>query len=249
MRVPWRLESRQDFPPVWALCAWQGPGRCLPDFKGYFPAKKEQNVQAARDICEELFNREVFDGLAKAGDGAGLGIPIVVTPSVLLEETGNVLARTYGQWLARELKWEFAPGILQLKTQSRDFSRSGWFRLAHEQEFEGEVKPGRAYLIADDVMAMGGTLAALRGFIEQGGGHVFAMTTLASRDGGRTEIALAETTLSSLRSAARGELTRVIEQELGYAAECLTEAEGAFILRASASPDQFRDGLHRARNP
>lgn len=238
-----------NFPYARTLCSWGGPGRALGDFTGYFPAKKHRDVGAALEICEALYDEQALDDLYEFGENANLGTPIVVAPALLPEESQNVLARTYAKWVANQLHWESGDGIYQLKTMNRDFISDGWFRIAHEPEFYGSVETGRAYLIADDVMTMGGTVASLRGFIESQGGTVFAITALASRNGGHAQISLAENTLSQLKSALDGELALAVSGELGYGVECLTEPEGRFLLRNCPSVDTFRTGISRARYP
>jgi len=44
--------------------------------------------------------------------------------------------------------------------------------------FDGEVQPGAAYVLVDDHIGLGGTLANLRGYGEVRGGSVIAITTL-----------------------------------------------------------------------
>ena len=44
--------------------------------------------------------------------------------------------------------------------------------LGYNPRFAGTVETGRSYLILDDSLSMGGSVASLRGFIENRGGHV-----------------------------------------------------------------------------
>ena len=45
-------------------------------------------------------------------------------------------------------------------------------RLAFQPAFGGEVQQGKDYLIVDDTLAAGGTIASLKGYIENRGGKV-----------------------------------------------------------------------------
>ena len=54
-------------------------------------------------------------------------------------------------------------------------------RLARQPDFEGAVTQGRDYVLVDDFVGMGGTLANLRGFIEAQGGKVVAAVTLTGK--------------------------------------------------------------------
>lgn len=53
-------------------------------------------------------------------------------------------------------------------------------RFLERPEFDGEVRAGARYIIVDDVTTSGSTLAALRDYIEAGGGTVVAASTLAT---------------------------------------------------------------------
>src|SRR3546814_1661169 len=46
--------------------------------------------------------------------------------------------------------------------------------------FEGPVEAGRDYILVDDTLASGATMASMRAYVESHGGRVVAVTTLAS---------------------------------------------------------------------
>jgi hypothetical protein len=52
--------------------------------------------------------------------------------------------------------------------------------LARQAEFEGPIRLGVEYVMVDDFVGMGGTLANLRGHIEAGGGKVVAAVALTA---------------------------------------------------------------------
>lgn len=250
MRVPWP----PGFPPLISLCSWgQGSGALLRR-DGYDDAKTRADAAAAVRICRSLCTPELLDGLLDLAARAGAEKPVVIPPGLQFGDTGNILARAYGQVIARELDWEFAASVFHTRAFRRDRTTDGWFRLANEREFYGAIEPGRHYVIADDVMTMGGTLAGLRGFIESQGGIVFAMTTLASRSGGSVPIAITEDMRARLDlKFNRGEkgvmLQSVLMEELGYGVDCLTQQEGGFLLRDGSSVDAVRACLRGARHP
>ena len=55
------------------------------------------------------------------------------------------------------------------------------YRLAFPAVFGGEVKAGRDYLILDDNSTMGGTIAGLKGYIENRGGKVIGAAVMSAR--------------------------------------------------------------------
>ena len=246
MRVPWR----RNFPPVFVHAAWDSPAaRVLPEHPGYFRAKKRRDVMAALAICDDLAQEGQLEAIYDTCFERDADLPpLVVAPSLALEETQNVLALTYAQWLAKEMGWEVEKGIFRANTASRDFIVNPWYRLAHDPTYYGAVQPGRRYVIADDVSTMGGTLTSLRGFIESQGATVICMTALASKTGDNVQISLAERTLRELTMALSGRLAAACNVELGYAVNCLTEQEGRFLLRCP-SVDALRAGIAGARDP
>lgn len=243
-RVPWQAA----FPPVFVHAAWDGSDRkSLPDHADYWPAKKKRDAKAALRVCDYFCRDEVLDDLYDLAVAEGELPPIVAAPAMTPHESQNYLAIGYARWLAHELRWDVDRAIFQARTLSKDFTGSGWFRLANDPEFYGVVQPGRRYVIADDVCTMGGTPAALRGFIESQGGRVIGATVLASHDGRHAAISLAESTRDRLIMRLGNGFRAACLEELGYAVECLTEPEGCFLLRCP-SIDAFRAGLDGARN-
>lgn len=246
VRQPWR----QDFPKVFVHCAWEGGHpQCLPDHPMYWPAKKARNANAALRVCDEIAQEPVLEALHDTClDHSQEADPIVVAPSLTPHEARNALSIGYGRWLAKEMGWEVARDIFQVRTVNRDFVVDGWFRFANQPEYDGTVEAGRNYVIADDVCTMGGTLASLRGFIEAKGARVICMTTLASRDGSRVKISLAQPTISRLSTGYDGELDDLLCREMGYGLGCLTDPEGRFLLQFPTL-ERIREGIHGARQP
>lgn len=245
MRTAWPI----GFPPVSIHIPWQGDGGVgLADDVDYFPAKKRRDIQAAERVCRRVMRESVCERIFEVCESPDERPPIVIAPSMNLLESQNVLAIGYAQNLAFEMGWEVAKHVFQGVSVKRDFVTDGWFRIANQPEFYGEIEQGRRYVIADDVCTMGGTISSLKGFIESKGGRVICATTLAGQTGGALEIAISARTVYGLQSRDGGEFARIVKEELGYGIECLTEPEGRFLLRC-ASPEQFREGVHGARIP
>jgi hypothetical protein len=240
MRVPWNGE----LPPILVNAPWDCEGKGLADHPAYWPAKRKRDAKAAVELCEAIVLEEHLETLYDLTFGLE---PLVVAPTPTLHETQNALARAFAGWLSVKMNWRLERNIYQAKTISRDFNTNGWFRIVNEPEFYGQVEVGRPYIIADDVCAMGGTLASLRGYIETNGGKVLGMTVLASGDGGNVQISLVGNTFAGLTSKWEGRLFAEYPREIGHALECVTEPEGRFLLRCP-SYDAFRAGIDGARN-
>jgi len=106
----------------------------------------------------------------------------------------------------------------------------GWHRLVTPATFTGSVAAGADYLLVDDHVGFGGTLANLRGYIEVNGGHVIAMITL-TETGDARKIALRPETLSVLQRKHGNELDQFWTSIYGYGTACLTNIEAGYLSR------------------
>jgi hypothetical protein len=90
----------------------------------------------------------------------------------------------------------------------------------------GQVFEGANYILVDDHIGFGGTLANMRGYVLARG----ARTTLTETPNAAT-IALAESTLNQLRNKHGSELDDVWRERYGYGLDCCTEVEAGKLLR------------------
>ena len=122
-------------------------------------------------------------------------------------------------------------------------------RLAYPATFTGQIEAGREYILIDDVITSGGSLAALRDYIESQGGHVVNMATFAAAKFSNV-IALQPKTALALRQLyGQKQFNEFLAQHgiHGGNAAALTEAEGRWFL-AAKSLDAAGDRLAAARN-
>jgi adenine/guanine phosphoribosyltransferase-like PRPP-binding protein len=75
----------------------------------------------------------------------------------------------------------------------------GWHRFVTPALFEGSVHAGASYILIDDHVGHGGTLANMRAHIEAQGGQVLLMSTLTETREARS-IALTKGTYDMLKS-------------------------------------------------
>lgn len=123
---------------------------------------------------------------------------------------------------------------------------SGWGRLARPAVFDGEVASGRDYVLVDDFVGEGGTLANLRGYALSGGAEVIGAAAFTGR-GYSAELVLSPQTLHSLRDRYGKELESWWRQSFGYGFAKLTESEARYLLRAE-NVDTIRDRMAQARS-
>jgi hypothetical protein len=124
-------------------------------------------------------------------------------------------------------------------TRARAFNR-----LVTPAAFEGRVLVGADYVLVDDHVGLGGTLANLKGFVETHGARVVAMTTLTESREAR-QIALRPSVIDMLKGRHGEGLGKLWQREFGHGLECLTNIE-AGILHREQSLESIGDRLAQA---
>lgn len=243
-RVPWP----SNFPDAFVNVPWASADKRIATLKShplYNAAKGQRNIEAAITIVDDLHNLESVLSLADYVEQQG-GKPKIIAPSCQPGDSNNALAVGYAQWLSHELDWDVDTEVFQQKTVSRDLSPN-WRRIANRCDFYGEIDKSASYVIVDDVITTGGTLADLRSFIERKGGRVIAMSAIALGDGRPRRIRLGDDTRADLERFYGNDLGSFCHKNLGFSYDCLTDAEGRAILGCSGYVDLGKKIL-RARH-
>jgi hypothetical protein len=165
-RFPWEA----GFPPV-LIHAQSSEVTTHP----WFAAARSGNVDAAALLVADTVSGEVVDRLAALAQGAR---PLLASRHAQQCDGLNVLPDVLAHALHALLGWEVDTELVQanIVAHARD---PGFGHLAGQAVFAGRVQAGRAYVLVDDVIRRGGTLARLRGHILRHGGQVLGATVLA----------------------------------------------------------------------
>ncbi|MGD9973184.1 MAG: phosphoribosyltransferase [Desulfatirhabdiaceae bacterium] len=142
--------------------------------------------------------------------------------------------------LSQKLGFIVDNGIIQINQVGHTGS-DGFGRLARQPVFEGNVIPGQDYLMVDDFVGMGGTLANLRGYIESKGGKVIAATVLTGKQYS-AKIALNHDTSQNLRDKHGRERENGWQERFGHAFDSLTQSEARYLLK-TGSADRIREKI------
>ena len=145
--------------------------------------------------------------------------------------------------LRRNLNLQVETAIVQANVVNHT-GASGWERMARPPVFAGSVVVGRSYVLVDDFVGQGGTLANLRGHIIHGGGLVQGAVTLTGQPYS-AKLALQPETLEALRAKHGQEIENWWNQRFGYGFAGLTESEARYLLRAEDA-DTIRARLSEA---
>ena len=231
-RTPWRA----GFPDVviHTTLAMRDPR------PGYADAKSG-DPDAALTLSQDLLNAEAVEALRDLVGGS----EAILLPITALEVAGfNAIPDAMAQILANKLGWRVSVGEI-VQNNRVDHTRARSFnRLVTPAAFEGRVVPASDYVLIDDHVGLGGTLANLKGYIETNGGRVVAMTTLTESREAR-HIALQREALDMLREQHGEGLKNLWQEQFGHGLDCLTNVEGG-ILRREQTLESVRDRLAQA---
>lgn len=198
-------------------------------------------MAAARRLVETLLSDETLARLASL-----IGSQSVFLAGIsAIETTGyNAIPDAMANEISMRMGWPVESGELRQSNKVGHTRASSWHRFVTQAEFAGIVTPTANYILVDDHVGFGGTLANLKGYIEQGGGAVLAMTTLTETPEAR-RISLQEETLDVLRSKHGQELENIWRDNFGYGLECCTQLEASYLCRQQ-SVDYIRRRMAKA---
>ncbi|HEX5258011.1 MAG TPA: hypothetical protein VFW35_04420 [Sphingomicrobium sp.] len=232
MRVPWP----PDFPDV--IIHTDVRAR---DAHPAYVAAKSGDADAAVQLVIDLINPTALESLCvlAAADA------VLILPVTAEEAAGfNAIPDALADHLAGALAKPAALGEI-VQTNKVGHTRAKAFqRLVTPPTFDGYVVSGANYLLVDDHVGLGGTLANLRGHVELNGGHVIGMTALTESRDGRC-ISLRPATLNMLWEKHGEALDELWQAQFGYGIDCLTEVEAQILCR-QPTVDAIEDFLAQA---
>ena len=120
----------------------------------------------------------------------------------------------------------------------------GFSRLARQARFEGLVNPGLEYVLVDDFVGMGGTLANFKGYIESKGAKVLAAVSLTGKPHS-AKLALSPERLQELRGKHGAELENWWIGRFAHTFDALTESEARYLARTEGT-DTVRNRIAAA---
>nr|WP_294548150.1 hypothetical protein [uncultured Rhodopila sp.] len=211
-----------------------------------YPAAKSGDPDAARALVMDLLAPVAINRLGHLLAGRR---PLVL--AVTADEVAgfNAIPDAMAQALAARLGLSAVAGQVVQSTKVGHTKASGWHRLVTPPLFTGDVVAGADYLLVDDHVGFGGTLANLRGFVEHHGGHVIGMTTLTETREAR-QIAVRNEVLEVLDKKHGDELKQFWRAEFGHGTECLTNIEAGYLCRVeslAAIKDRMAEAAESAR--
>jgi len=205
-------------------------------------AAKGGDDAAAFALAERLVTPEL---LAQVQALIGESKPLLV-PVLAIEDAGrNKIPLAFAHVVGDRLGLAVDDGIVQREKVSRTGSGAD-HRLAFSPTFSGPVQSGQSYIVLDDTLTMGGTIASLRGYIENRGGSVIGAAVMTAHPGA-LDIAVKPGMLAGIAAKHGQGMNDFWTENFGYGIEHLTQGEAGH-LKAAPSVDALRNRIVEARN-
>jgi len=232
-RTPWH-----DFPDVFIHAAEP----VVKLHEHYAPAKSG-NADAAAALVTATYSPSRTMALAQWMARQGGQHPTLVSAHAYENEGVNAIPEALADVLGRQLGWPVDGDILQVNVVAHT-GADGWSRLARPAAFDGTVVHGASYVLVDDFVGMGGTLANLKGHLESHGGHVLAAVALTGKPHS-AKLAVTSERLRELRAKHGHDLETWWQRKFGHAFDALTESEARYLAR-TADAHTIRDRIAAA---
>ena len=198
----------------------------------YAAAKAGSDFAAAGlvdSLVDESGIRAIQALVAKASKN---GAPLLVSAHAYEREGVNAIPAALAQLLGHHLGLEFSTAVMQSNVVSHT-GADGYGRLARQARFEGDVHQAREYVMVDDFIGQGGTLANLRGWVEKQGGRVVGAVGLTGKPYS-AKLSPSKEQIHELRQKHGADLEKWWKRHFGHAFDCLTQSEARYLAR---SPD------------
>ena len=216
-RTPWQ----SGFPSV----VIHAPESGVKNHLDYWAAKRG-DADAALRLVQATMSVNAVDALRSLIESRR---PTLVSAHALEREGVNAIPEALADELARLLDLPVDSSVVQTNVVSHT-GADGFSRLARQAAFTGEIVAGTDYVMVDDFVGQGGTLANLKGIIEATGGSVIAATALTGKPHSAALAPTAEQ-IALLRAKHGKELEIWWNERFGHGFDCLTQSEARYLER------------------
>ena len=212
-----------------------------------YPAAKAGDESAAARLVDSL-----VDGAALAAvrglvvTASKAGSSVLVCAHAYEREGVNAIPSALSELLSQRLDVPFSTAVVQSNVVAHT-GADGYGRLARQARFDGDVEMGRQYIMVDDFIGQGGTLANLRGWVEKQGGKVVGAVGLTGKPYS-AKLNPTKEQIHELRRKHGAEFEQWWRERFGHAFDCLTQSEARYLAR-SPDVDTIRNRLAAAECP
>ncbi len=155
--------------------------------------------------------------------------PILVSAHAYEREGINAIPEAFAVEISKATGWSHDTTVAQINVVAHT-GANGFSRMARQAEFTGIIQSGCEYVLVDDFVGMGGTLANLKGYIETHGGKVLAAVALTGKSHS-AKLAPSAERLQELRGKHGTELENWWIHRFAHTFDALTESEARYLAR------------------
>ena len=239
MTPPPRVAWRSEFPDAVLLVAETQTKR-----HSEYVAAKSGDDSAAVKLVDALVENSGIAAVSRLLAGASKsGAPVLLCAHAYEREGVNAIPAALAELLSIRLDIRFSPAVVQSNVVSHT-GADGYGRLARQARFEGDIEKGREYVMVDDFIGQGGTLANLRGWVEKQGGIVIGAVGLTGKPYS-AKLKPSREQLYELGQKHGKDFEKWWREHFGHAFNCLTQSEARYLAR-SPDVDTIRDRLAAA---
>ncbi len=167
----------------------------------------------------------------------------IILPIMAEEKQGkNAIPMGMADVINKYTGWEVSENIYQTNKAGHT-GANGWHRITTPALFMGNVVVGAEYLVLDDFIGMGGTLANIKSFIENAGAKIAGFQVLTGKHDSSL-LYLRNQTLENLRQK-HGTFEKEFKEIVKFDYSKLTESEARYLLRAK-TVERIRNQLSRS---
>ena len=208
-----------------------------------YSAAKAGDAVAATKLVHALADETGISAMRQLLDAQADALPMFVSAHAYERDGFNAIPAALARLLSERLGIPFDTTIVQTNVVSHT-GAGGYGRLARQAAFGGEAAKGGKYVMVDDFIGQGGTLANLRGWIESQGGTVIGAVGLTGKPYS-AKLNPSEEQLHELRKKHGAHFEQWWREHFGHAFDCLTQSEARYLAR-SPDVDTIRDRLAAA---
>ena len=230
-RTPWG-----NFPDV-LIHASESAVKQHPAYK----AAKAGHVLSATALVNDTMNERKNQQLVDLLRGS---TPTLVSAHAYEREGVNAIPDAFAVEISKAVGWPHDTAVTQINVVFHT-GADGFSRMARPAEFAGAIQAGCEYVLVDDFVGMGGTLANLKGYIESNGGKVLAAVSLTGKPHS-AKLALSPERLQELRLKHGTELETWWVGRFAHAFDALTESEARYLARTETA-DTIRNRIVEAQ--
>lgn len=169
--------------------------------------------------------------------------PVLVSAHAVESSGVNAIPQSMAEYLGKTLHWPVESSIVQTNVVGHT-GADGFSRLARQAEFDGSVSKNACYVLVDDFIGQGGTLANLRGFLIHNGANVVGGTVLTGKHYSAI-LSSNEEQINHLREKHGPELESWWVNHFGFGYDCLTCSEARYLLNTPTA-ERIRNKIAQA---